>query len=141
LIPFQSIAQELQPIDRVLKVLSSPATQLPKNAISILEGHSWEAIAYWDPGTEAIGENLFESVPDVYYFNSGTFKIFLQTQGGNPQRINGQYTLFGSEIQIFKKEEKEIIDRWHILYLSSEYLALDLGDMHVFFVLPDNDPF
>jgi|GEM_PF-2054801 len=138
---FKLNAQEEQPIDKVLKVLSSPSSAMPEKAISILESHSWEAIAYWDPGTEAIVTNLFEAVPDVYRFDRGNFKIFLQTQGGKPQTVNGKYTLFGSEIQLFKKDQNEIIDRWKVLFLSNEYLALDMGDLHVFFVLPDNDPF
>jgi hypothetical protein len=134
-------AQEDQPIDKVLHVLSSPATPLPENAIAILESHSWEALAYWDPESEPDITNVYEAVPDVYRFDNGTVKMNLQSQGGQPRTINGLYSLFGSEIQLYKKGGSEIADRWKILYLSAEYLALDLGDIHVFFALPDNDPF
>ncbi|MDZ7848190.1 MAG: hypothetical protein U5L96_16365 [Owenweeksia sp.] len=82
-------------------------------------------------------EDLREAVPDYYHFEEGLLTLKLI----NPENYNE----YGATVQAPYRlvNEKRIVlldpntgeqkDKWDVIYLDANYLALDMGDLRVFF--------
>lgn len=119
---------------KVLDILSEK--QAVKLEYAKIKLGAWEALSYLEEKqVEFIEEDLLEAVPDYYNFSDSTVIIKLV----NPNDYNDygiqlelKYEVIGKELILYDKKEKEK-DRWSILYLDKNYLALDMGQLRVFF--------
>lgn len=98
----------------------------------------WEALAYMEEGSMSSLDDLNEAVPDYYHFQNNLLQLKLidaQNSGGFgkeliiPFKING-----GETILLINPKSNRVEDSWDILYLDNNYLALDMGDIRVFFI-------
>lgn len=114
---------------------------LSKKEVAIMEFDklklgAWEALSYLEERqVQFVEEDLLEAVPDYYNFSDSTVIIKLV----NPNDYNDygiqlelRYEIKGKELILFDKKGKEK-DRWTFLYLDNNYLALDMGQLRVFF--------
>lgn len=102
-----------------------------------LEADAWEALSYLREKDNLSPENLEEAVPDYYRFHKGMVELRLvdpKRSGEYQREIILQYEL-NNEGKITLRDTKtgRIIDNWRVLYLDDNYLALDMGDLRVFF--------
>jgi hypothetical protein len=135
-------AQIEDPAQVVLDILSEAHSSDNPLEFDFLKGRSWEMLAYWNPESPATKDELFEAVPDVYRFENGKLKGRVLTDlNSDPIVISGHYSRSGNTLTLFKESGGMAADKWVILYLDEKYLALDMGDLRVFLVPPDNDPF
>lgn len=119
---FQFLTQESQPID---------------NAWNLIKPSAWEALAYLEPSDETKVEDLQQAVPDYYNFNDSTVFIKLI----NPENFDEygveleiQYRIVqDSKVQVLDPKSGAVRDEWLIIGLDRNYLALDMGDVLVFF--------
>ena len=127
-------AQEQGPAKMVLDILS----QKEKVEIEFenLQPGAWEALSYVeDKGGEFVEEDLLEAVPDYYNFSDSTVIIKLVNPNDYNDygiQLNLKYKVLGNELVLYDKKGKEK-DRWQFLYLDTNYLALDMGGLRVFF--------
>jgi hypothetical protein len=123
-------------LNQVLEILTSKADQNHLVDEKDLEKGAWEALSYLNEKSgEYSTEDLLEAVPDYYSYKNGQLILKLI----NPQNYNEygleltvKYQLSGDTVQLFG-ENGELKDSWLVLYLDENYLALDMGDLHVFF--------
>jgi hypothetical protein len=134
--------QEEEPALLVLRILSDTTWQNNPQTKDHLSTHSWESLAYWDSDMPSDKENLFEAVPDVYRFDEGTFRLrlFKEDQTSN-QTITGKYRLNNENLIFLNETGNKELDKWKIIYLDKNYLAVDMQGLRVFLVSPDDDPF
>lgn len=130
------------PIGVVLEALSDPCGRFTEESIVYLEANSWETLAYWIPNEKPDRSQVQEAVADVYRWNNGVFEGFVYNQNiGERQKIKGRYKVVDSRIKLFMNASLKEFDSWTICYLDANYLVLDMGDLKVFLVPPDQDPF
>lgn len=101
-----------------------------------LERGAWEALSYMEENPQPVKEDLQEAVPDYYHFKGGEVLLKLispknRNEYGTQLTIN--YKLANNTIELTKKGKLEVVDRWVILYLDENYMALDMGQLRVFF--------
>ncbi len=125
-------------LQKVLEVLTLEEPQLPDSAevkTHLMNG-AWESLSYLNEGGgDYQTDDLLEAVPDYYHFREGKVIIKLidpndYNQYGMEATVN--YSLRNDEILLIKPGG-EIKDRWQLLYLDGHYMALDMGDLRVFF--------
>jgi hypothetical protein len=128
-------------IQKVFNVLSKKEGFVPDSAALVtgLQNGAWEALAYLNAATkDSLSKaDLQEAVPDYYRFYSQELLLKLINQkdyNSFGQELKVPYRLIGNEIILLNPQDGSIKDRWTILYLDSFYLALDYGDLRVFFV-------
>ena len=135
-------------INKVYRVLSGEESRVPAAAdrISLLQIAAWEALAYIDRARvlKPSREDLREAVPDYYHFKKDRviFKLIDQKdynlygfEGSLPYRWEGEYVV------ILSADGKEEKDRWKLLYLDTNYMALQMGHLSVFFThSPKQEP-
>lgn len=140
---FAAFGQELsgdQAIKKVYHILSGEEKSIPKAAAadSLLRQGAWEALAYLDMEQtfNPQEEDLQEAVPDYYRFSAeGLLFKLIDPNDYNQYGHQGklQYKWEGAEILILSGDGKTIKDRWQLLYLDANYLALQMGGLRVFF--------
>ena len=123
--------------EQVLNTLTITKPELPENKAMYLQKTSWEALSYM---VEKEGgyttEDLLEAVPDYYHFLDGTVIVKLINPKDNNSyglEMELSYKVQAGEILLFDKQNR-LKDSWRILYLDANYMALDMGDLRVFFV-------
>ena len=135
-------------ISKVYRVLAGEESRVPIAAErgSLLQSEAWEALAYIDRSQVLMPsrEDLREAVPDYYHFkeNKVIFKLIDQNdynlygfEGSLPYRWEDEY------IVILSANGKQEKDRWKLLYLDANYMALQMGDLSVFFThSPKQEP-
>ncbi|WP_421751961.1 hypothetical protein [Croceimicrobium sp.] len=136
-------AQEMtgeQAISKVFKVLNGEEVKIPEvgKREALLQSGAWEALAYLDVRLtfQASEEDLQEAVPDYYRFKAEDliFKLI------NPEDHN-QYGYVGKlkyrwekdTLVVLSADGREVKDRWQLLYLDENYLALKMDALRVFF--------
>ncbi len=141
LLSFAVHAQELtaeQAITKVFKVLSGQETSLPENKADLIQNGAWEALAYLDQNQsfELSEGDLQEAVPDYYRFKNKEliFKLINQ-KNHNEFGIEGRLNYRWDKDYILVLDSKSGVerDRWRLLYVDSLYLALEMGELRVFF--------
>lgn len=102
-----------------------------------LEKGAWEALAYVEEVSAASVDDLNEAVPDYYRFVDGVLDVRLvdQQSGGYGSSLKMGYgVLDGSTLALRKLGSRYAELTWQILYIDKNYLALDMGDIRVFFI-------
>lgn len=143
LLSFAAFGQELsgdQAITKVYNILSGAEKAVPEADLcdSLLRLGAWEALAYLDVEQtfNPQEEDLHEAVPDYYRFSvEGLLFKLIDPNDYNQYGHQGKlkYKWEGAEILILSVDGKTIKDRWQLLYLDANYLALQMGGLRVFF--------
>lgn len=130
--PTEEGRKAMEQVYNVLSGKESNVQDVDKN----LQRGAWEALSYIDESADMKMEQLSEAVPDYYNFKNGLLILKLI----NPQNYNEYgvelkvgYRINKSEIQLFDSKTGKVKDQWEIMYLDQNYMALDLGDLRVFF--------
>lgn len=126
-------------IDQVFGILSGRDTaSLPADARAALQKNAWEALAYLpiSPSGESRVEDLQEAVPDYYRFIGDQLLLKLidpedHNRYGSEFTVN--YRLKKRELTLLDPRTGAQRDQWVVLYLDAEYLALEMGDLRLFF--------
>jgi hypothetical protein len=125
-------------IQKVFEVLSAKEKgSCGLNCDSLLNIGAWESLAYVDLNASfnLSIEDLKEAVPDYYQFKDGQlyFKL-INPENHNDYGYMGQlnYTWEAQSIKLIDPKSKSIKDKWEVLYLDSNYLALQMDDLRVF---------
>ncbi|GEM_PF-777568 len=129
-------------ITKVFEVLSKQEGRLPASADStnvLLQKGAWEALAYVNAaGKDSLTKaDLQEAVPDYYRFYKNQLLLKLINQDNYNEygtEASVPYFCNGKVISILDPDTGAAKDKWTILYLDAYYLALDYGDLRVFFV-------
>lgn len=143
LIGLSAFGQEMtgdEAIAKVYRVLSLQEKSIPQEAKrdTLLRGGPWEALAYIDASRtfQPTEEDLNEAVPDYYRFSAqGLLFKLIHPEDHNQYGYEGQlqYRWEGKTLVVLSKDGKTVKDRWELLYLDANYLALKMGDLRVFF--------
>lgn len=120
-------------INQLVRALTSDIPQIvSKDLITTAE---WEALSYWDVNDPPVFDYLYEAVPDVYAFEGKVFKIKL-VDPNNYRRfgttIEGQWE-WGNNALIIKPANGRPAQTWKVIYLSKEYLVLEIENLRIFF--------
>lgn len=111
---------------------------LPEGAVKNLSRGAWEALSYLEEADTLKIENLKEAVADYYHFKSGLLYLKLidpKSQEDYGLQMTVPYLLNkAGEVELMDAKTGKVKDRWKILYLDATYLALDVGDLRVFFI-------
>ncbi len=125
-------------LQKVFNVLSGEERSNCKSKCdSLLNIGAWEALAYVDLSLSfsLSLEDLKEAVPDYYQFKEGKlyFKL-INPDNHNEYGYTGQlqYNLAAQSITVISPKTKEIKDKWKVLYLDENYLALEMDNLRVF---------
>lgn len=126
-------------LEKVLKVLRGSATFTPsgKSEEHLCNG-AWEALAYSEEQNDSLqASDISQAVPDYYHFyeNKTLLLKLIDPDDYNQygQELRLQYAMEEGYIVIQDKKTGAEKDRWEILYLDKLYMALDLGELRVFF--------
>ncbi len=111
-------------------VLEKPDENLTRGA--------WEALSYLEESDSLKLEDIQEAVPDYYNFSKGVLDLRLidpqnKTEYGLEVKVPFRLTSSGA-IELLDEETMAVKKQWQILYLDGNYLAMDMGDLRVFFV-------
>lgn len=139
LIGHSIIAQKEQPeevFEQVLKILTDDEASLPQNQSDLIQKSAWEALTYIEEGKESYNrEDLLEAVPDYYNFKSST--VIIKLIDPNDYNVYGievevNYSILNGKV-LLKDDKGTEKDNWKILYLDENYMAMDMGELRVFF--------
>jgi hypothetical protein len=129
----QATAEEA--LQKVYTTLSLQTPQIHGDTATLLQRGAWEALSYLEPASAQSVDDLQEAVPDYYHFYSSEVRIKLI----NPENSNE----YGMDIQISYRisadakiqllKDGRIQQQWQLLYLDANYMALEMGDLRVFF--------
>ncbi len=141
LVPTISFGQEVTDPDKVIRevyevlagIRTYDKTQLKAN----LTKGAWEALSYVEETDSIVMEDLSEAVPDYYRFkeNDAIVKLINPSDYnvyGMEATIPYRVTSDG-EIQLINTKNGTVRNNWKIIYLDANYLALDMGELRVFF--------
>lgn len=125
-------------IAKVFKVLSGAEKAIPLAKDSLLQAGAWEALAYLDVSRQlqSTPADLQEAVPDYYRFkNGGVLFRLIDQEDSNQYGYEGKlsYRWEGDYLVIHSISGLQEKDRWQLLYVDKQYLALRMGDLRVFF--------
>ena len=122
-------------IQQVFDALSGKNAVVEKMAEN-LQKEAWEALAYLEETDSLSVKNLREAVPDYYNFNEEELILKLIDPEDNNQyavEIIATYRLTQDQhIELRDMSGEKLKDRWKIIYLDANYLALDMGDLRLF---------
>ena len=125
-------------IQKVFEVLSTKEKgDCGINCDSLLNVGAWESLAYVDLNASfnLSIEDLMEAVPDYYQFKDGQlyFKL-INPENSNDYVYEGQlnYKWEAQSIKLIDPKTSSIKDKWEVLYLDSNYLALQMDNLRVF---------
>jgi hypothetical protein len=128
-------------IEKVFKVLDKQESRLPDTSkiANLLQKGAWEALAYVNAAVKdsLTKADLQEAVPDYYRFYNNQLLLKLINQedyNAYGTEATVPYTLHKNKLKIVDPGTGKTKDHWEIMYLDSYYLALDYGDLRVFFV-------
>lgn len=132
-------SQEDQEVEEVQQQVYEFLTQppaIPDNASQLLVNAAWEALAYLDLSLDHTPADLQEAVPDYYNFQDSIVYIRLvdpANPGESEFRYQAIYTLADGLISLVKTQDAKAVSEWRIIAIDQHYLALDMGDVRVFF--------
>lgn len=139
LLPLQQRAQNTDDPDKVLRQVYEFLTQEPQpidSAYSLIKLSAWEALAYLESGEDQQVGDLREAVPDYYNFKGNNLMIKLIDPETNEYGVELS-TPFriadNSRVLLIDGNTGSVRDEWRIIGLDRNYLALDMGELKVFF--------
>lgn len=125
-------------LQKVFNVLSGEEkSNCQAQCDSLLNIGAWEALAYLDLASSfsLSIEDLKEAVPDYYQFKEGKlyFKL-INPENHNEYGYAGQlqYNWDAQSLTVLNPKTGAIKDKWKVLYLDENYLALQMDDLRVF---------
>ncbi|MGB0175534.1 MAG: hypothetical protein ACPF9D_00110 [Owenweeksia sp.] len=141
LFPFVLMAQEDEgekALKKVLEVLTVKEPQLPDvtQLPGMLQKGAWEALSYINEGAgEYDTDDLLEAVPD--YYNFGESEVIIKLIDPNDYNQYGievtvKYRVLSGKVELLNPQG-ELKSSWELLYLDKHYMALDMGELRVFF--------
>lgn len=140
LIALRAPAQEEPDADQVIKQVYEFLTQPPQpvaEASSLIQPSAWEALAYLQSGDNPALADLQQAVPDYYNFTDSTLVLKLINPEDNNEygvEIQTPYRIAdNSRILLLDAKDGSVRDEWLIIGLDENYLALDMGEIKVFF--------
>tara|TARA_R110000850_G_scaffold136812_2_gene257988 strand:- start:1105 stop:1569 length:465 start_codon:yes stop_codon:yes gene_type:complete len=141
LVPTISFGQEVTDPDKVIRevyeVLAGRRDYNRQELLKNLQRGAWEALSYVTDSDSIVMEDLSEAVPDYYRFREKEAIVKLI----NPSNYN-EYGLEATipykvtaegEIELIDTKTGGVKEKWKIIYLDANYLALDMGELRVFF--------
>ena len=129
--------------EQVFQFLTQAPTQV-SGAARLLKASAWEALAYLESSRDTTADMLNQAVPDYYNFQESTLIIKLI----DPDNVNDYGVTINTPYRIqkdrsvvlFDPETGRINKEWRIIGLDEHYLALDMGDIKVFFThIPEQE--
>ena len=134
-------AQEPVNSDSVVRQVYRYMVQQPaakENTAELLQKTAWEALAYMESGEEEpTVEDLREAVPDYYHFREASVVLKLidpEDYNNYGVEITAPYKLLDNRTIVLMDERGELErDRWRIIAIDENYLALDMGEIRLFF--------
>ena len=131
----QEANDSLQVRNQVYEFLTQEP-QAVDDALELLRISAWEALAYLEASENPQAFDLQEAVPDYYHFKRNTLVIKLIDPETNEYGVNLTAAFRISEnsrVQLIDLNTGEVRDEWVIIGLDKNYLALDMGEIKVFF--------
>ncbi len=129
----QASAEEA--LQKVYTTLTLQTPQIHGDTAALLQRGAWEALSYMEPASAQSVDDLQEAVPDYYHFYPKSVRIkLINPKNSNEYGIDVEvnYRISKSaQIQLLK--EGNIQQQWQLLYLDQNYMALEMGDIRVFF--------
>ncbi len=129
-------------IQKVFDILTLEEPQLQGDLQKNLTSGAWESLSYLNETNESYEPgDLQEAVPDYYHFMAEKVIIRLINQSNYNEygmELEISYRLHKGHIELLDGKTKALKDRWEIMYLDANYLALDMGDLRVFFTHTPN---
>lgn len=140
-VPISSFGQQSPDPDKVIRevyeVLAGRRDYSKEDLLKNLQRGAWEALSYVAESESITIEDLSEAVPDYYRFKEKEAIVKLI----NPSNYN-EYGLEATipykvtaegEIRLVDSKTGVVKEKWKIIYLDANYLALDMGELRVFF--------
>jgi len=121
---------------KVFDVLTEKEIKLEGDLLPKLTSRAWESLSYINEAESYQPEDLQEAVPDYYHFTKDKVIIRLINQGNYNEygvELELAYRLKEGYIEILDMKTGEMKDKWRLMYLDDNYMALDMGDLRVFF--------
>lgn len=118
---YDFLIQQAQPVD---------------SAYALIKHAAWEALAYLEEAENPIPADLQEAVPDYYNFKGNTLVIKLVDPETNEYgvELNTPFRIAdNSRVLLIDGNTGSVRDEWTIIALDGNYLALDMGELKVFF--------
>lgn len=125
-------------LQKVFDVLTADSAQIVGKPLENLTNQAWEALSYMDDDGEPDLSDLREAVPDYYNFREGGQLLIKLINPNNHNEYSDEIGVsyeIGKRKSILIKDQKtgDLRDEWRILYLDSRYLALEIGELRLFF--------
>lgn len=128
-----------QAIQKVFKVLSGAEEAIPalEDRNKLLQTGAWEALAYIDRERvlAPTPSDLNEAVPDYYHFTEkGLIFKLIDPKDHNHYGFEGRlsYRWEKNYLVLISEDSGQEKDRWKLLYLDDNYLALRIDNLSVF---------
>lgn len=124
--------------EHMFNVLTAEVPDQLGNVLYNLEKSPWEALAYLEESNAHTINDLREAVPDYYHFAGGILDVKLRNPDDAADystEMKLGYSL-GNDYKIVLRKPGTLRSdlSWQILYLDKNYLALDMGEVRVFFI-------
>ena len=124
--------------EHMFKVLTAADGVFIEDVVENMERAPWEALAYMEEDKMLSAEDLQEAVPDYYRFKNNLLQLKLvdpKNLGSFGTQVTIPYKVDNDEtILLLNPRNDEVKDSWDVLYLDKNYLALDMGDVRLFFI-------
>jgi hypothetical protein len=139
LLPLSSRSQEKPNPEQVLNQVYEFLTQesiAVDSAHALIQLSAWEALAYLEDMKDPQPGDLSEAVPDYYNFKGNTMVIKLIDPETNEYGVELTTPFRISEnrrVLLIDSNTGAVRDEWTIIGLDKNYLALDMGELKVFF--------
>jgi hypothetical protein len=122
----------------VFNTLMLESPQINGSTDSLLQLGAWEALSYLENKDNATMDDLQEAVPDYYHFFESTVLIkLINPQNSNEYsmevQVNYKSTSSTHQINLYKSGSDTPSRTWQIIYLDTNYMALEMDGLRVFF--------
>ena len=136
---FLSAKAQVTPEEAIRKVYETLTLEEPLlsgDTIKLLQSGAWESLSYINEADMANADMVSEAVPDYYHFLEKKAIVKLidqQDVNAYGMELSVDYTLKSGDIYIMNTKTGEVLDRWQLLFLDENYMAMDMGEVRVFF--------
>lgn len=122
-------------LEQVYEFLTQEAHAID-SAHTLIQLSAWEALAYLEDIKDPQPDDLREAVADYYNFKGNTMVIKLIDPETNEYGVELTTPFRISEnrrVLLIDSSTGSVRDEWTIIALDKNYLALDMGELKVFF--------
>lgn len=129
-------------IQKVYDILSGEEKGPVKKPSEAIMAGAWEALAYLNYTKDSLSkEDVQEAVPDYYRFREKFLILKLidqQDYNHYGTELKVPYLVENNRVLVYDPQGKAVKDQWLIIYLDDSYLALEMGDLRLFFTRTQN---